>query len=82
MEQDGPAPGVPSVQLAPVSSGGWLLLPCTAVRPARHPSPTHHPALSYFPAAASWRYDYQVDPQGPEQKFLDAVRNPHAVNWV
>ncbi|PRW59269.1 coproporphyrinogen III oxidase chloroplast precursor [Chlorella sorokiniana] len=38
--------------------------------------------LMSLPLTASWRYDYQVDPQGPEQKFLDAVRNPHAVNWV
>ena len=38
--------------------------------------------LMSLPLTASWRYDYQVDPQGPEQKFLDAVRNPHALKWV
>lgn len=33
-------------------------------------------------AASPCRYDYQVDPQSPEQKFLDAVRNPREQRWV
>ncbi|KAL4420993.1 hypothetical protein ABPG77_001312 [Micractinium sp. CCAP 211/92] len=38
--------------------------------------------LMSLPLTASWRYDYQVDPQGPEQKFLDVVRNAKAHTWV
>ncbi|KAL4420308.1 hypothetical protein ABPG77_001398 [Micractinium sp. CCAP 211/92] len=38
--------------------------------------------LMSMPLTASWRYDYQVDPQSPEQKFLDAVRNPREQRWV
>lgn len=56
----------------------------SALCPPRTPPLTSGPAFLPLahPAAASWRYDYQVDPQGPEQKFLDAVRDPHAQNWV
>lgn len=38
--------------------------------------------LMSLPLTASWRYDHQVDPQGPEQKFLDAVRSPGAQRWA
>ncbi|EFN51101.1 hypothetical protein CHLNCDRAFT_33234, partial [Chlorella variabilis] len=31
--------------------------------------------LMSLPLTAGWRYDYQVDPQGPEAKFLHCVRN-------
>ncbi len=36
--------------------------------------------LNLSPSPCS--YDYQVDPQGPEQKFLDVVRNAKAHTWV
>jgi coproporphyrinogen III oxidase len=38
--------------------------------------------LMSLPLTAAWRYDYHVDPQGPEQKFLDAVRRPKAQKWA
>ncbi|KAI7837822.1 hypothetical protein COHA_008310 [Chlorella ohadii] len=38
--------------------------------------------LMSLPLTASWRYDHQVDPQGPEQKFLNCVRNARAQSWV
>jgi coproporphyrinogen III oxidase len=38
--------------------------------------------LMTTPLAAQWHYDYQVDPHGPEQKFLDAVRTAKSTNWV
>jgi coproporphyrinogen III oxidase len=34
------------------------------------------------PAAASWRYDYQVEPNSPEAHFLNAVRNAKDQSWV
>ncbi|KAI3427401.1 hypothetical protein D9Q98_010316 [Chlorella vulgaris] len=38
--------------------------------------------LMSLPLTASWRYDYQVDPQTPEGKFLNCVRNASDQKWV
>ena len=62
-----------------------LLPGARRLAPAK-PAPTLTPVSRPLPApartAASWRYDHQVDPQGPEQKFLDCVRNARAQSWV
>ena len=76
---------MPAVPACRCSSTSTQVRRADAAAPApsaAEPLTTLRPSLLASPAAASWRYDYQVDPQGPEQKFLDAVRNPHSVNWV
>ena len=79
-------------------SVGWLRrrspLPPRPHLPGPRPSPAPCPAapgclLTPAPppsrtacTAAGWRYDYQVDPQGPEAKFLHCVRNARDQSWV